>query len=119
MSQYKPCLILTVVAAGAIGGHRFVNFADAQADKGDAALGVTQFGASAAGKACEVVTLGTAVVEAGGAFDKGARLASDADGKAAAPVAASGDIINAIALEESTGDGDLVEVLLVSPVTAA
>jgi len=117
MPQYRPAHTITVVAAGAINPKRFVSFAGAQAGEGAAAIGVTQFGAKAAGRSCEVVCLGTAVVESGGAFSQGDELSSDAEGKAVEAVAEG--VINAIAMESASGEGLEVEVFLVSPVAKA
>ncbi len=117
MPKFNALQILTVVPNGAISPHRFVNYSNAQAGAGQAARGITHDGAEAGDKSCPVITAGTAIVEAGGAFAAGAKLTSDANGKAVA--AAAGQVINAIAIDAAAADGDLVEVERVAPVANA
>lgn len=109
----------TVTAAGAIAPNRFVTYAGGQAGLGEKAYGVTQFGAGQAGAATEVIVIGIATVEAGGAFNAGDPLTSDAEGKAIAAAAASGHFINAIAREAATAAGQKVPVLIVPAVAKA
>lgn len=119
MPNFYPVLTITLTPSGTINPYRFVNFAGAQAGAGEAARGVTHDGAEEIDKAVPVIAMGTAVVEAGAAFAAEAKLVSDADGRAIAAVAASGDVINAVALGDAAAAGDLVEVILVPPVNQA
>ncbi|QGP91699.1 hypothetical protein MGLY_10410 [Neomoorella glycerini] len=119
MPTYNPILTITLTPAGVIAPHRFVNFAGGQAGAGQAARGVTHDGAEAGEKAVAVIALGTAIVEAGGAINTGDPLTADANGKAVVVTDASGAAINAIAVGSTAADGDLVEVIVVSPVAKA
>lgn len=109
----------TMIAAGAIAPNRFVTYAGGQAALGEKAYGVTQFGADQAGASTEVLVLGIATIETGGAFAAGDPLASDAEGKAIEAVAASTHFINAIAREASTAAGQKVSVFIVAAVAQA
>ena len=104
-----PILTLTAIASGAVAANRFVTHAGAQAGDGANALGGA-VNAAASGEAFPVNALGTTTIEAGGAFSKGDAIQSNADGKAI--VKAAGATV-ARALEDSTGAGDFVEVLIV------
>lgn len=104
-----PIFTPPMIASGAVAVNRFVTHAGAQAGDGVNALGVSAV-AAADGEAFPVVALGTAVIEAGGSFSLGALLQSDTNGKAVTKAAGVGI---ARALEESTGAGDFVEVLIV------
>lgn len=110
--QYNPGLIMTVEASSQIKANCFVGFSGTACTVGKGAIGVTICGADK-GQGCDVVTSGSAVVRAGAAVIKEARLASDADGQAV--TAEAGNIINAIALE-SGAKGDLIEVMIVPPI---
>lgn len=112
MRQSMPILTLSLVADGEVKKHRFVGHDGEQVDTAGAkALGVSRTDADD-GDDLAVDVLGTTVVEAGGSFDKGAALKSDADGKAVDSVSDE-DFVLAEALEESGGDEEFVEVLLV------
>jgi hypothetical protein len=81
------------------------------AGDGEAAIGVLQDKPDAAGKSATVaVAPSTSKVVAGGAISAGAKVASDAAGKAA--TAASGEYVQGFALDASTADGDLITVQL-------
>ena len=75
----KPVLTETVKATGAIIKHRFVAYTGKQAAATEAALGVAVYDA-AAGDAVAVETLGTLLVESGGALAVGDAVAADAQG---------------------------------------
>lgn len=109
--QSRPVLTLTVTAAGAIGAHRFVTAAGAQAGADANAIGVARTAAAAAGDRIPVDVLGTASVEAGAAITAGATVKADAQGRAIA-WATSGARLG-VALEAATAAGQLIEVLLV------
>lgn len=119
MPTFNPIQTITLIPSGAINAFRFVAFDGAQAVAGQRARGITHDGALDTDKAVSVITLGTAIIEAGAAFSAEALLVSDALGKAIEAVAASGDVINAIAVDAAEAPGDLVEVVLVSPITKA
>lgn len=119
MPTYNPVQVITLTPVGAIAPNRFVAFDGAQAVAGQAARGVTHDGAEAGDKAVPVIVLGTAIVEAGGAFNAQDLLTADASGRAVAIVNASDNVINAIALGAAAAAGDFVEVIVVSPVAKA
>ncbi|GAB6170776.1 hypothetical protein JCM15765_02540 [Paradesulfitobacterium aromaticivorans] len=119
MAQFYPVQTITLIPAGVINPNRFVNLAGAQAGTGQAARGVTHDGAPLGEKAVPVITLGTAIVEAGAAFAAQALLTSDDQGRAIEAADASGNTLNAIAVEAATAAGDLVEVVIVSPIAEA
>lgn len=88
--------------AGTAEGHVKLATADA------VVLGVSMDVASAEGRPCDVQLDGIAYVEAGGSVSFGAKVTSDAGGKAVA--ATSGDIAG-IALENGAS-GDIIRVIL-------
>lgn len=106
-----PILTLSIVANGAIGGNRFVNFADQQlAVAGGAALGVAEYPAAAAGKQVAVHVLGTARIESGGAIARHALFKADAQGRAIA-YDGTGEILGR-SLQAVGGAGVVFEGLL-------
>ncbi len=73
----------SVIAAGAITVYRCVGFDGAQATtQGQKVLGVARQAAAAAGEAIPVDSLGTAVIETGGAFAVGDSVICDNQGRA-------------------------------------
>jgi hypothetical protein len=108
--QQRPILELPGVAAGAVTKHRFVTYAMAQAVAGDVALGVADYDASAAGKPLNLIVMGTAKVEAGGAFAAGDLIQADAQGRAIVKAAGA---TNGRALQAAGAAGQFVEVLLI------
>jgi hypothetical protein len=110
MKQSISLLTLTIAAVGAIVAHRFVTPAGDQAVAGENTLGVARTAADD-GDNVPVDVVGTAVVEAGAAFSKGASLKVDANGKAILWATSGAKV--AVALEAAGADGDLVEVLLI------
>jgi hypothetical protein len=84
MRQAISLLTLTVMASGAIAALRAVGFDGAQASSaGQKVMGVATFGV-ADGQDASVVAKGTAIIETGGAFARGAALRVDAHGRAVA-----------------------------------
>lgn len=108
--QSITLLSLTVVAAGTLVANRFITPLGAQAGAGENALGVARQSAVAA-DIVSVDVLGTAVVEAGAPVAAGATLKADADGRAI-PWATSGARV-AIALQDASAAGQMIEVLLI------
>ena len=80
----------------------------------DVHIGVLQ-NTPASGEAATVRFLGTSKVVAGAAITKGAYVASDASGKAAATTADKDNAIG-IALEAAAADLDVIEILLLAGV---
>lgn len=119
MNQFYPQQTITLIPSGVINPNRFVDLSGAQAAAGEAARGITHEGAIAGEKAVPVIVLGTAVIEAGAAFDAGVNLSSDAQGRAVLAANASDYAINAISVEEATAAGDFVEVIVVPPIVRA
>lgn len=108
--QAHALLTLTVALTGTVAANRFVTVAGAQAGADANTLGVACT-AGGSGDKIPVDVLGTAVVEAGAAVSAGATLETDASG-CAVTWATSGPKV-AIALEEATAAGQLIEVLLI------
>lgn len=119
MNQFYPQQTITLIPNGVINPNRFVDLGGSQAELGEAARGITHDGASAGEKAVPVIVLGTAVIEAGAAFDAGVNLSSDAQGRAILTTEASDYTINAISVEAATAAGDFVEVIVVPPIARA
>lgn len=111
MSQNISVLTLPVIASGAIAAKRFVAYDGSQAAAGDTVQGVARSDA-ADGEDVSVDTLGTAIVEAGGAVSVGDSLEPDATGRAV-PDTAGGNPQVARALESATSSGQSIEVLLI------
>jgi hypothetical protein len=134
--QYTPVLILSKKAPSAVTKRRFVGFDGAQiSTQGAATLGVAIEDASQ-NEVFGVVTIGTAIVETGGAINKGDYVISDNQGRAiqannlaiaaggttVTSTAANGEILTGsvipekiagIALEDASGAGEFIEILLV------
>lgn len=135
--QSIPGLILTFTASGAVAARRAVGFNGAQASVAAQKIMGVSPRAVASSELGDVVASGTTIVEAGGAFAKGASLVVDAQGRAVASTgalsikagetdvqstAADGaavltgadlpEFVFADALEAASGAGALVEVLL-------
>lgn len=121
MSQSRPVMSLSLLAMAAVQYARFVviNTAPSPLPGMPGAVPVSTAGAKVLavsgrqallGEAFDGITLGSAVVEAGGAITAGAEVASDAQGRA---VAQSGTAKTAgIALQAASAAGELIEVLL-------
>lgn len=108
-NQSISILALTIAATTVITANRFVNAIGAQVVADGNAIGVSRVTA-AIGEQMPVDVQGTAVVESGAAFAKGATLKVDSLGRAITWVTSGGRV--AIALEAATAAGQLVEVLL-------
>lgn len=108
--QQRPILTLPGRAAGAITRQRFVKYDMTQASAGtDVTLGVADYDA-AVGQQFNIIALGTAKIEAGGAFALGADVKPDANGRAVDRAGAG--VAAARALQAATAAGQIVEVLL-------
>jgi hypothetical protein len=107
--QFRPVQTLTVIAAGALPANRFVTFGGALPSANGNAFGVANSQAVNAGDKVPVITLGTALVTAGGAITAGSVVATDANGQA---VTWSTGAKVGIALDAATASGQLIEVLL-------
>lgn len=118
-----PILPLTFIANADLTAelHKFMRFVSGERINATVAGGAGAIGvlykvegdpdAGAAGDECNVMVLGVAVVRAGGAFTPGARLTSDATGRAV--VSAATNWHCAIALEEATAADQYVAALIV------
>lgn len=111
MSQNLALLTLPLIASGPVASKRFVAYDGTQAESGDAVQGVSRSDA-VDGEAFSVDTIGTAIVEAGGAVEVGNSLEVDANGRAV-PDTAGGNPQVARALESATSSGQPIEVLLI------
>lgn len=111
----NPLLTLTVVATAALAANRFVTAAGAypaiSAGSTAAMIGVTRTSA-AIGDLVAVDAIGTAIVETGGSFALGEAVEFGTEGKV---VANANSVACGRALQASTGAGQLVEVLLITP----
>lgn len=107
--QSDPIQTTTIVSSGANTARRFVKWDGTQAAAAGNAAGVTRSDA-ADGEAMPVDTLGTTVVEAGGAIAVDARIEVGATGKAV--TLAAGKAV-AVAVEAAAADGDMIEVFLI------
>jgi uncharacterized ParB-like nuclease family protein len=109
-NQNISILTLAILASTAVAANRFVNALGAQVLADANAIGVARSPA-AIGELIPVDVQGTAVVEAGAAFAKGATIKVDATGRAITWVTSGARV--AVALEAATAAGQLVEVLLI------
>lgn len=109
-NQCISILTLTILATSVVTANRFVNDLGAQVVADGNAAGVARAPA-AIGEQIPVDVQGTAVVEAGAAFAKGATLKADALGRAITWVTSGARL--AVAQEAATAAGQLVEVRLV------
>lgn len=106
--QSQPCHSMPVAASGAVTEHRFVTHAGAQAGAAANTLGISRF-TVADKETMTVDTLGTSVMEAGGAINPGGLIETDANGKGVAK--AAGPSV-ARAVQAASGDGEFIEVFL-------
>ena len=111
MSELSNALLVrSVSAAAALPAHRFVTLAGAHPAAGGPSAGVTRHAADAAGDSVSYTAIGTATVEAGGAFTVQSEVKSDAAGRAVDRAGA--DSKAGVALEAAAAAGDRVEVLV-------
>lgn len=101
-------LTTSVVATDVIIQQRFVGFDGRSCAAGKAVLGVTETGGDA-DDAVGVNVLGIIAVEAGAAFEVGAALQSDAEGRAIAKTGSNA--VAGTALDAATQAGDVVRIL--------
>lgn len=106
--SFRACTV-TVKAAAALTGRRFVTTTGTVPAANAAVLGATIANA-AIGDYVTCVTLGTAEVEAGAAIAAGATLATDSSGRAV--TYASGVKIGT-AMQAATAAGQIIEVNLI------
>ena len=102
-------LVTTVKTAGKIVANRFVSFAGKQATATDKVLGATPYDADI-NEILAVDTIGTVVVEAGGALAVGDEVSPDAQG-CAVKTAGSAKAVG-IARSAAAGAGELIQVLV-------
>jgi Uncharacterized conserved protein (DUF2190) len=105
-------MTLTVIATAALVANRCVTLAGAYPAAGGLALGVTRSDAAVDGLV-PVDVYGAAVLVAGAAITAGATLMAGTDGKAITHDGDGDKHPIGRALEAATGDGSLLEVLLV------
>lgn len=121
MSQSRPVMSLSLLAMAAVPYARFVAISATPSPLPGmpGAVPVSTAGAKALavsgrpallGQAFGGITLGSAVVEAGGAVAAGAEVASDAQGRAVAQAGTARAV--GIALQAASAAGELIEVLL-------
>lgn len=103
-----PVQVLSIAAGAALEACRAVDADGNYSTAGAPLFGLTIEGSDASGETIAVLTDGAHSAEAGGSFAQGAELAVGTTGKLVA--AASADSIVGVAMEASTGDGDVVLV---------
>ena len=109
--QFSPLLPITMTASGAVTAERFVTSAGAQITvAGTAAIGVSRNTAADTAK-MTVDTIGTAIIEAGGAITAGAAVKAGADGRA---LAYDTGTKAGIALQAATAAGQRIEIFVLS-----
>lgn len=106
-------LVPSVKSTGAIIENRFVTAAGAQTAANGNALGVAQYGVSAAGQMVPVTSVGVVGIEAGGAVSVGQPVASDSSGRAVYRDGATYTVTLGRALTASTAAGQLLQVHLI------
>ncbi|QHL90692.1 DUF2190 family protein [Sphingomonas changnyeongensis] len=107
--QQRPVLEYPIITSAAIARKRFVTYARTQAVANERALGVADYEAAAA-RPLNVVVLGTATVETGGAVAVGDEVQSDAQGRA---IVRAAGVANGRALTPATAAGQMIEILLI------
>ncbi len=105
----RPVLTLSVVAGEDVKAYRFIGADGEYPAAAAAALGVTRHDAKDTERV-DYTLLGTATIEAGGAYALGAELKSDATGRAVDRDNAG--VVTAVALEAAAAAGDLTECLV-------
>lgn len=108
-AQYRSVLTLSLVAVAALTANRFVSPTRGLPSDGGNTLGVALTDA-AIGQTAPVVTLGTAPAEASAAIAEGALVEVGADGRIETRDAG---VAVGRALQEATGAGHVIEVLLI------
>lgn len=115
----KPILIENVTAETAVSPYRICKMgsADGQVVQSaavtDVLTGVADALGGAAGGRMDLITVGLADIEYGGAITRGAWLTTDASGKAVAATPAAGTNNNVIGIARVSGaSGDIGKVLL-------
>lgn len=113
-------LVKTYLAGAAVVKHRIVKHGSGDraaiqsAAAADLHIGVSDsLGASASGEPLDVIRSGIANVEYGGNVTRGAKLTSDADGKAVAAAPSAGANAQVIGIAEVSGvSGDIGKVFI-------
>lgn len=108
MVTQQVILTTTVVATDAILAERFVGFDGKLCAAGKAVLGVADTDAGV-GEAVGINVLGIIAVEAGAAFEAGAAIQSDAEGRAVAKTGSNA--VAGTALDAALLPGDFVRIL--------
>lgn len=99
----------TITAAGTIGKNRFIGFDGNYPTAAGSAFGIVHFDALSSDPVA-VTTLGVYPVYAAGAIAVGAEVEMASDGKVLTKTAG---VTVGRARQESTGDGDLIEVFII------
>ena len=110
--QNRALLTLSVVAASALIGDRFITHAGGVPAAGDACLGVVINKADAAGELVPVEVIGTSVVDSGAAIAANALVQTDATGRAITK-AAGATLARMAPGQVATAAGQKIEVLLI------
>ncbi|MCP4105485.1 MAG: DUF2190 family protein [Desulfobacteraceae bacterium] len=106
--------IITITAAAPIIGKLFVGYNGEHTEAGESARGVAYYNADE-GRPVAIVTGGTSLVTVGAPVEAGDEIASDAMGRAVP--AATGNMINGIAVTAAAAANDEIEMQLrVNPV---
>lgn len=111
MNTARPQLTISIEATAPITAHRFVSALGAPAQDDGNAIGVSVNDA-AVGELCNVIVLGTALVQATSVIPLGGAVAAS-DGDGSAGQAFIGAVPVARALQEHTGVAMPIEVALI------
>ncbi|MGD9599926.1 MAG: capsid cement protein [Steroidobacteraceae bacterium] len=112
----------TLIAGAAVAARRIVKFGASDtavlqaAAATDLSIGVADLGA-ASGEYCDVIVDGIALVEYGGNVTRGAKLTSDADGKAIAAAPAAGANAQVIGIAMLSGVAGDIGSVRIAPST--
>lgn len=107
MKTQQILMATTVLAATALIGQRFTNFAGGLAGDGDAALGVANVNCEQ-GEQAGVSTHGLILVEAGAPVARGAQVQSDGTGRA---ITLAAGVVNGRAVDAASAAGEFIRVL--------
>lgn len=105
---YKPLLIDSIKAGENVEQYRFIGFDGRHCSAGQKAYGVCDV-STEKDQLAPVGVIGVFLVEAASAITAGAKVTSNADGKAV--TVADNNEINGIALDSASASGDIIRII--------
>ena len=105
---YKPILIDSIKAGENVEQYRFIGFNGRYCAAGAKAYGICDV-STEKDQLAPIGVLGIFLVEAGAAVSVGAKVTSDANGKAV--TVANSDEVNGIALDSASASGDIIRIV--------